>query len=48
MMMIMPVMFAFLFLWAQSGLALYWLTGNVVGNRPAVFINKYWSPQGGC
>ena len=45
MMMIMPVMFAFLFLWAQSGLALYWLTGNVVGIGQQFFINKYWSPQ---
>jgi len=29
MMMFMPVMFTFMFLWAPSGLALYWLVSNV-------------------
>ena len=29
MMMFMPIMFTFMFLWAPSGLALYWLVSNV-------------------
>ena len=29
MMMFMPVMFTFMFLWAPSGLAIYWLVSNV-------------------
>jgi YidC/Oxa1 family membrane protein insertase len=45
MMMIMPLMFTALFLWAQSGLMLYWLTTNVVGIGQQFFINKYWAPQ---
>jgi len=45
MMMIMPVMFAFMFLRAQAGLTLYWMAGNLVGIGQQVFINKYWSPQ---
>jgi len=45
MMMIMPVMFAVMFLRAQSGLTLYWLAGNLVGIAQQVFINKYWSPH---
>ena len=45
MMMIMPLMFTFMFLFYSSGLALYWLTSNVVGIGQQVFINKYWSPQ---
>ncbi len=45
MMMIMPVMFLFMFWRAQSGLTLYWLTGNVIGIAQQVFINKYWSPR---
>ena len=28
-MMFMPVMFTFMFLWAPSGLVLYWLVSNV-------------------
>lgn len=44
-MMIMPVMFAVMFLRAQSGLTLYWLAGNLVGIAQQVFINKYWSPH---
>ena len=31
----MPVMFTFMFLWAPSGLVLYWLVSNVLGDRPA-------------
>jgi YidC/Oxa1 family membrane protein insertase len=45
MMLLMPVMMTFLFLWYSSGLALYWLTGSVVGVAQQVFINKYWTPQ---
>src|SRR6185436_5876156 len=41
MMMIMPVMMTFLFLSYPSGLALYWLTGSVIGVARQVFINKY-------
>jgi len=44
MMMVMPIMFAVLFLWAQSGLVLYWLTSNIVGIGQQYVINKYW-PQ---
>jgi YidC/Oxa1 family membrane protein insertase len=45
MMMIMPLMFTFMFLWYSSGLALYWFTSNVIGVVQQVFINKYWSPH---
>ena len=45
MMMIMPVLFTFMFLYYSSGLALYWLTSNVIGIVQQVFINKYWSPH---
>src|SRR5207249_5310990 len=45
MMMIMPLMFTFMFLFYSSGLALYWLTSNVLGVVQQFFINKYWSPQ---
>jgi YidC/Oxa1 family membrane protein insertase len=45
MMMIMPVMMTFLFLFYSSGLSLYWLTSSVVGVVRQVVINKYWSPQ---
>jgi YidC/Oxa1 family membrane protein insertase len=45
MMMLMPLMMTFMFLWYSSGLALYWLTGSVIGIVQQVFMNKYWSPQ---
>jgi YidC/Oxa1 family membrane protein insertase len=45
MMMLMPIMMTFLFLAYASGLALYWLTGSVIGVAQQVFINKYWSPR---
>jgi YidC/Oxa1 family membrane protein insertase len=45
MMMLMPLMMTFLFLSYASGLALYWLTGSVVGIGQQIFINKYWSPR---
>jgi YidC/Oxa1 family membrane protein insertase len=44
-MMIMPLMFAVMFLRAQAGLTLYWLAGNLVGIGQQLIINKYWSPQ---
>jgi YidC/Oxa1 family membrane protein insertase len=46
-MMLMPLMFTFFFLWAQSGLVLYWLTSNVVGIGQQAFINKYWASGSG-
>ena len=30
-MMLMPIMFTFMFLWAPSGLVIYWLTSNLLG-----------------
>ena len=36
MMMFMPVMFTVFFLWAPSGLVLYWFVSNLLGDRPAV------------
>jgi membrane protein insertase Oxa1/YidC/SpoIIIJ len=34
-----------MFLFYSSGLALYWLTGSIIGVVQQVYINKYWSPQ---
>jgi len=45
MMMLMPLMMTFMFLFYSSGLALYWLTGSIIGVVQQVYINKYWSPQ---
>jgi YidC/Oxa1 family membrane protein insertase len=45
MMMIMPLVFAFMFVNYSSGLSLYWLTGSIIGIGQQIFINKYWSPQ---
>jgi YidC/Oxa1 family membrane protein insertase len=45
MMMLMPIVMTFMFLFVSSGLALYWLTGSVIGVAQQVLINKYWSPQ---
>jgi len=41
MMMFMPVMFTFMFLWAPSGLAIYWLVSNVwqIGQQ---YATNYW------
>ena len=36
MMMFMPLMFMVFFLWAPSGLVLYWLVSNLLDDRPAV------------
>jgi YidC/Oxa1 family membrane protein insertase len=48
MMMFMPLMFTALFLWAKSGVVLYWLTSNVVGVGQQYFINKYWAGPAGA
>jgi YidC/Oxa1 family membrane protein insertase len=39
-MMLMPLMFGFMFYGVQSGLVLYWLTGNVVGIAQQWFFNR--------
>lgn len=39
-MMLMPLMMGFFFYSAQSGLVLYWLTGNVVGLAQQWFFNR--------
>ena len=43
-MMIMPLVFAVMFLQAQAGLTLYWLTSNGVGIGQQYLMNKYWTP----
>lgn len=45
MMLVMPIVFTFMFLNYGSGLALYWLTSNIISVGQQIFINKYWSPQ---
>ena len=41
-MRLMPLMLIVMFLRAQSGLMLYWLTGNLVGVGQQYFINKHY------
>ena len=43
-MMFMPIMFTFMFLWAPAGLVLYWLTGNVLGIGQQVITNRIIGP----
>ena len=43
-MMFMPVMFTFMFLWAPAGLVLYWLTSNMVGIGQQVATNRIIGP----
>ena len=43
-MMMMPVMFTFMFIFAPSGLVLYWLTSNVIGIGQQVATNKIIGP----
>ena len=43
-MMFMPVMFTFMFLWAPAGLVLYWLTSNVLGIGQQVVTNRIIGP----
>ena len=44
MMMLMPVVFTFMFLWAPSGLVIYWLTSNVFHIGQTFLTNKYMGP----
>ena len=44
MMMLMPIVFTFMFLWAPSGLVLYWLTSNVLGIGQQVLTNRLIGP----
>ena len=44
MMMMMPVVFTFMFLWAPSGLVIYWLTSNVLGIGQQVITNRVIGP----
>lgn len=39
-MLLMPLMFGFMFYGVQSGLVLYWLTGNVVGIAQQWWFNR--------
>ena len=43
-MMLMPVVFTFMFVWAPSGLVLYWLTSNVIGILQTVLTNRVIGP----
>jgi YidC/Oxa1 family membrane protein insertase len=44
MMMLMPIVFTFMFLWAPSGLVIYWLTSNVLGIGQQLLTNKLVGP----
>ena len=44
MMMLMPVVFTFMFLWAPSGLVIYWLVSNVLAIAQQYFTNKVIGP----
>jgi len=43
-MMLMPVMFTFMFLWAPSGLVIYWLTSNLIGIGQQLVTNRIAGP----
>jgi YidC/Oxa1 family membrane protein insertase len=43
-MMLMPVMFTFMFLWAPSGLVIYWLTSNMIGIGQQLLTNRIAGP----
>ena len=43
-MTLMPVMFTFMFLWAPSGLVIYWLTSNVIGIGQQLITNRIAGP----
>lgn len=43
-MMLMPVMFTFMFLWAPGGLVVYWLTSNVIGIGQTIITNRLSGP----
>ncbi len=44
MMMMMPVVFTFMFLWAPSGLVVYWLTSNLFGIGQQMLTNRIIGP----
>ena len=43
-MMLMPVMFTVMFLWAPSGLVIYWFTSNLFGISQQVITNRLAGP----
>ena len=43
-MMFMPVIFTVMFLWAPSGLVIYWLTSNILGIGQTVVTNRIAGP----
>ena len=43
-MMMMPVVFTFMFLWAPSGLVIYWLTSNLIGIGQQLGTNRLIGP----
>jgi YidC/Oxa1 family membrane protein insertase len=43
-MMLMPVMFTFMFLWAPGGLVIYWLTSNVIAIGQTLITNRLAGP----
>ena len=43
-MTLMPVIFTVMFLWAPSGLVIYWLTSNVLGIGQTVVTNRIAGP----
>ncbi len=43
-MMLMPIVFTFMFLWAPSGLVIYWLTSNLIHIGQTVVTNKIMGP----
>ena len=43
-MMLMPVMFTVMFLWAPSGLVVYWLTSNLLGIGQQLVTNRIAGP----
>jgi YidC/Oxa1 family membrane protein insertase len=44
MMLIMPVMMGFMFLWAASGLVIYWTVSNVWGIAQQLITNRWMGP----
>jgi YidC/Oxa1 family membrane protein insertase len=44
MMMFLPIVFGYMFYWYPSGLALYWLTGGLVGLAQQWILNKATPP----
>ncbi len=43
-MTLMPIMFTFMFLWAPSGLVIYWLTSNLIGIGQTLLTNRLMGP----